>query len=98
MDTNTNTPEKELSPRQIALRDYQTAYEGTPCKKCGGTRRYTRSSACSACMIKGVVAKRKKWANDAKAWAIEKRRRDAAKAQAIAEALLAQAPKWNDDI
>lgn len=97
MDTNINEP-KELSPRQKALRDYETAYQGTPCKRCGGTRRYTKSSACTACMIRLVSANRKAWAQASKEWTKEKRRRDAAKAEAMAQALLAQAPQWDNGI
>lgn len=98
MDTNTPTTARELSPRQIALRDFETAYEGKPCTKCNGTRRYTKSSACAACMIRGVVAKRKRWAAAKKDWAAEKRRRDAEKAEAAAKALLLQAPTWMPDL
>lgn len=62
MSMSKNTQEQELSPRQIALRDFLTSYQGRACSKCGSTTRYTKSSACVPCMKIRVRNQRIEWA------------------------------------
>lgn len=40
------------SPRIEAAQNGERRYQGKPCKKCGGTLRYTINSACVACALK----------------------------------------------
>jgi ribosomal protein L37E len=94
------TNEQPLSARQIALRDFLTSYEGGPCKRCGGTRRYTKSSACAQCMINYVQRRRTEWSQKRKDWAAAKRAEDVKRAEAAARALLLQGPQhdWQSDL
>ena len=39
----------KIHPRQYAIENNQSTYNGKPCKKCGGTLRYTSMTGCVAC-------------------------------------------------
>lgn len=36
--------------RKVAIANKQLTYEGAPCKNCGGTERYVKSSGCKLCI------------------------------------------------
>lgn len=50
------TSQSSLTPRFVAAQNGQSHYEGSPCRKCGGTLRYTVSCNCVACANKGTNA------------------------------------------
>jgi sulfur transfer complex TusBCD TusB component (DsrH family) len=39
----------KIHPRQYAIENNQSTYNGKPCKKCDGTLRYTSMTGCVAC-------------------------------------------------
>lgn len=44
--------------RAEAIKQGLVKYHGKPCKKCGGTARYTLNSACVACQFSRVEKER----------------------------------------
>lgn len=46
--------------RDAAARSGEVYYDGKPCKKCGGTKRYTSTAGCVACLIKRGKAERRR--------------------------------------
>jgi len=59
--------DETLTPRQLAIKQRQTKYHGSPCKNCGNTLRDTSTSHCSHCRVlkrrkvEGYAARVKKW-------------------------------------
>jgi DnaJ-class molecular chaperone len=48
------------SPRQAAIEGGFTVYDGKPCRKCGGTRRYTLIAACTACHSQATMRNKRR--------------------------------------